>query len=157
IALAVQKAHDVGIVHRDLKPSNVMLRADNEPVVMDFGLARRNKSGEVELTHSGLVIGTPAYMAPEQVEARHQDVGPWTDVWAMGVMLYEMLSGRRPFKGSAAAVYGQIVERDPIPFSQLGCVTPPGLETVCRKALAKDIAGRYPTARAFAADLEPWL
>src|SRR5262245_11919647 len=131
IALALQKAHDAGIIHRDLKPANVMLAHDDEPFVMDFGLARRDKRGEAGLTQSGVIIGSPAFMAPEQVEARHQDVGPWTDVWAMGVMLFEMLCGRRPFEGSSAAVLGRIVDREPPTFSELGCQLPAALEAVC--------------------------
>lgn len=154
IALAVQKAHEAGVIHRDLKPSNVMITVDDEPIVMDFGLARRNKVGEAELTQSGLLLGSPAYMAPEQVEARHQDFGPWTDVWAMGVMLFELLTGHRPFKGtSTAAMLGRIVERDPETFSNLGCVLPATLEAICVKALVKDIKQRYQSARAFADDL----
>jgi serine/threonine protein kinase len=78
--LAVQKAHEAGIVHRDLKPANIMLNRDREPVIMDFGLARRRKAGEAELTQTGTVLGSPAYMAPEQVEARHDEIGPATDI-----------------------------------------------------------------------------
>lgn len=157
IALAVQKAHEAGVVHRDLKPSNVMLTADDEPIVMDFGLARRNKKGETDLTQTGLMLGSPAYMAPEQVEARHEDVGPWTDVWAMGVMLFELITGHRPFKGSStAAMLGRIVEREAETFAQVGFSVPPALEALCTKALAKNVKQRYQSARAFADDLAPF-
>ena len=98
VALAVQKAHEAGVIHRDLKPSNVMLTMDDEPIVMDFGLARRSKSGETELTATGLMLGSPSYMSPEQVEARHQEVGPWTDVWALASCSSKCSDGHRRSK-----------------------------------------------------------
>jgi serine/threonine protein kinase len=154
IAMAVQKAHEAGVIHRDLKPSNVMLTLDGEPVVMDFGLARRSKSSESDLTQTGLMLGSPAYMPPEQVEARHHEIGPWTDVWALGVMLFELLTGHRPFKGSsAAAILGRIVESEPQTFSDVRCMAPPALEAICRKALSKDIGARCQSAREFADQL----
>ena len=117
VALALHKAHEAGIVHRDLKPSNIMLTSELEPIVMDFGLARRESAGEIDITQSQAVLGSPAYMAPEQVEARHDEVGPATDVYAMGVILYQMVTGQRPFQGSMASIFGQIVSREPDPPS----------------------------------------
>ena len=157
VALAVQKAHEAGIVHRDLKPSNIMLTDDLAPIIMDFGLARRQKAGEAELTHRGAVMGSPAYMAPEQVEARHQEVGPATDVYAMGVMLYQMVTGQRPFEGSVASIFGQIVSREPDPPSTLRRGLPPEFDAVCLKALSKSPSNRHASAGALSDDLSRLL
>jgi predicted Ser/Thr protein kinase len=157
LALALDSAHQAGIVHRDLKPSNIMIRPDGEPVIMDFGLARRHKEGEAELTHSGVILGTPAYMSPEQVEGRHSHVGPRTDVYALGVILYQLLAGRLPFEGSVGSVMTQIV-RDPPPEPH---ALRPGvsleLEAICLKAMAKSAEQRYGSAREFAEDLRRFL
>lgn len=157
IALAVQKAHEAGIVHRDLKPSNIMLAGDGEPVIMDFGLARRTAAGEVEITHSGAVMGSPAYMSPEQVEARLDEIGPPTDIHALGVILYQLLTARRPFEGSSASIFGQIVSRDPLPPSRHRPEIPPLLDAVCLRALAKRPDQRWPSAKAFADELGLFL
>lgn len=153
VALALQKAHDAGIIHRDLKPANIMLTADHEPVIMDFGLARLSKVGESELTQLGAVMGSPAYMAPEQVEARHAEIGPATDVYALGVILYQLLTGRRPFEGSTAAIFGQIVTKVPDPPSKYLNQLPTEVDSVCLKAMSKAPSERYPTASAFADEL----
>ncbi|MFM9963039.1 MAG: protein kinase domain-containing protein [Planctomycetaceae bacterium] len=153
VAMAVQKAHESGIVHRDLKPGNIMLTSELEPVIMDFGLARRQKAGEVELTQSGAVIGSPAYMAPEQVEARHQEIGPATDVYAMGIILYQAVTGKRPFEGSVASIFGQIVSREPDPPSKHLPELPPVFDAVCLKAIAKSPTQRYASAAIFANEL----
>src|SRR5262249_41827182 len=108
LALALQEAHDRRVVHRDLKPSNVMIDQRGEPVILDFGLAHRLCPGEVRLTRSGQPLGTPAYMAPEQVGGV-RGMGPACDVYSLGVILYELLTGRVPFEGSLAEVLGQIV------------------------------------------------
>ncbi len=157
VAMAVQKAHDAGIVHRDLKPSNIMLTSDHEPIIMDFGLARRQSPGEVELTQSGAVFGSPAYMAPEQVEARHHEIGPATDVYALGIILYQILTGQRPFEGSAASIFGQIVSRTPTPPSSLRHDLPPEIDAICLKALAKSPSQRHASAASFADDLSRFL
>ncbi len=153
VAAAVQKAHESGIVHRDLKPSNIMLTSDNEPVIMDFGLARRRSAGEAELTQSGAVFGSPAYMAPEQVEARHNEIGPATDVYALGVILYQLLTGHRPFEGSAASIFGQIVSRPPASPSSFRSDLPPEIDAICLKALAKSPSERHASAAEFADEL----
>lgn len=153
VAIAVQKAHEAGIVHRDLKPANIMLTLDDEPIIMDFGLARRRSPGEVELTQTGAVFGSPAYMAPEQVEARHQEIGPATDVYALGVILYQMVTGHRPFEGSAASIFGQIVSRTPAPPSSFCRDLPPEIDAICLKAIAKSPSDRHVSAADFAEDL----
>ena len=99
-ALALEEAHCVGVVHRDLKPANIMIDKKGQPVIMDFGLARRQKESEATLTQSGQILGTPAYMAPEQVEGDQSKVGPRSDIYALGVICYEMLAGKRPFQGT---------------------------------------------------------
>ncbi len=154
VALALQKAHDAGVVHRDLKPANIMLTTDLDPIIMDFGLARLSKNGESELTHSGAVMGSPAYMAPEQVEARHAEIGPATDVYSLGVILYQIITGRRPFEGSAASIFGQIVSRAPEPPSQLVDRLPADFDRICLKALSKSPADRFQTAAIFANELQ---
>ncbi len=157
VALAVQTAHEAGIVHRDLKPANIMLTKSHEPIIMDFGLARRQRTGEAELTHSGAVFGSPAYMAPEQVEARHHEIGPATDVYALGIILYQMVTGIRPFDGSAASIFGQIVSQRPEPPSKLRRELPLEIDAICLKAIEKSPAKRHDSAAEFAADLSRFL
>ena len=153
VAVAVQKAHEAGIVHRDLKPANIMLNKDGDPIIMDFGLARRKSSGEADLTQAGAVFGSPAYMAPEQVEARHDEIGPATDVYALGVILYQIVTGHRPFQGSVASIFGQIVSNVPEPPSKLRQGLPPELDSICLKALAKFPSQRHASAAKFAEEL----
>lgn len=151
VALALDHAHGRGVIHRDLKPSNVMIDAHGEPVVTDFGLARLARDG-VRLTHEGAVLGTPAYMAPEQV-TDSSAAGAAADVYSLGAMLYELLTGRPPFDGPVLAVLGQILNTEPPPPSRLRPDLDPALEAVCRKAMAKDAAARYRTMAEFAAAL----
>ena len=153
VAVAVQKAHEAGIVHRDLKPANIMLNKDGDPIIMDFGLARRKSSGEADLTQAGAVFGSPAYMAPEQVEARHDEIGPATDVYALGVILYQIVTGHRPFQGSVASIFGQIVSNVPDPPSKWRQDLPPELDSICLKALAKSPSQRHASAAKFAEEL----
>lgn len=154
IAMALQVAHDAGIVHRDLKPSNIMVRNDFEPVIMDFGLARRDREGEAELTQQGAIFGTPAFMAPEQVEALHDQIGPATDLYAVGVILYQMLTGRLPFQGNTASIFGQIVSKQPDPPSFFRRDLPEDLDRVCLRCMRKLPEQRYANSREFIADLD---
>lgn len=154
VARAIQSAHEAGIVHRDLKPSNIMIDESGEPVVMDFGLASRAADSEAGITQSNEMIGSPAYMAPEQVRTDHSRVGPRTDVYALGVILYELLTGRRPFEGRGMSVLGQISsgQKPPLP-SELANVSK-RLEEICLKAMAHRIDDRYQTAGELADALE---
>jgi serine/threonine protein kinase len=144
LALALQEAHAKGVVHRDLKPSNVMINQRKEPVIMDFGLARRDSAGEARLTKVGAILGTPAYMSPEQVCGDVNAIGPGCDVYALGVILYELLAGRLPFEGPAMAVLAQILTQPPEPPSAHRPDLDPRLEVICLKALAKQPQDRYP-------------
>jgi serine/threonine protein kinase len=156
-AHALHAAHLAGVVHRDLKPSNVMLHKHGEPIVTDFGLASRASVSECGLTQSGLIIGSPAYMAPEQVEAEHDKVGPRTDVYALGVIFYQLLTGRRPFEGTGLSVLGKIAAGiRPESPSQIAAV-PPALEAICLKAMAHQIEHRFASAEELADSLAQWL
>ncbi len=153
VARGVHAAHERGIVHRDLKPSNVLLTAEGEPKVSDFGLA--HLGGEhTRLTRSGDVFGTPQYMAPEQVQGRIRDVSPRTDVYALGAMLYEGLTGIPPFRGATTIeLFGRIVNEDPIQPRTLDPRISRDMETIALKALEKDPSRRYASALEFAEDL----
>ncbi|MCI0465275.1 MAG: PEGA domain-containing protein [Gemmataceae bacterium] len=152
LAGALEEAHCRGIIHRDLKPSNVMMNNRGEPVVMDFGLARRIDQ-DVRLTSPGAVLGTPAYMSPEQVRGDLQ-IGPRSDIYSLGVMLYEMLAGQVPFRGPVGGILHQILNEKPRPPHELRADLDPQLEAVCLKAMAFDAADRYATMAEFAEALD---
>jgi predicted Ser/Thr protein kinase len=157
LALALDEAHRKGVIHRDLKPANIMIDRRGQPVVMDFGLSRRHDPNESTLTRTGAVLGTPAYMAPEQALSQLEQVGPVTDVYALGIVLYEMLAGQRPFQGDAATVLGQVVHVQPKPPSALRAGLDPRLEAICLKAIAKNVADRFHSMREFAEALGEYL
>jgi serine/threonine-protein kinase len=181
VAEAIQAAHQSGIIHRDLKPSNILLQRkqnadytdstdkstrrfspsaksaesaiDFIPKVTDFGLARRLES-DGGLTQSGAAMGTPSYMSPEQARGDRSTIGPLTDVYALGAILYELLTGRPPFKGeSATATVQQVIFDEPVPPRRLNPQVPLDLETICLKCLQKEPAERYASAAALADDL----
>lgn len=152
IARGVQAVHDVGIIHRDLKPGNVLLDTNFEPKVTDFGLAKR--AGHQDLTKSGTVMGTPAYMAPEQARGGTKFVGPSADIYAIGVILYECITGRRPFESDdAIALIRMVIDDSPPKPRQIVSQISRDLERICLKCLEKAPHERYPSAAALADDL----
>jgi serine/threonine protein kinase len=159
VALAVQHAHEQKVVHRDLKPGNILLTSRSaEPKITDFGLAKRLDSESTALTREGSVLGTAGYMAPEQAEGRVRDIGPATDVYALGAILYELLTGRPPFQADSWNQMVQLVlneEPEPPTRSQPG--VPRDLETVCLKCLEKVARQRYASAGELAEDLHRFL
>jgi eukaryotic-like serine/threonine-protein kinase len=157
LALAMETAHRAGIVHRDLKSANILFTVDGVPKITDFGLAKRLEVDEGQ-THTGQVMGTPSYMAPEQARGDTKTVGPPADIYALGAMLYEMLTGRPPFKGiSAMETVKQVIEVEPVAPSRVQFRVPRDLETICLKCLQKEPRKRYATAKEMADDLNRYL
>jgi tetratricopeptide (TPR) repeat protein/serine/threonine protein kinase len=157
LAVAMVEAHGRGVIHRDLKPSNVLMCPRRGLVITDFGIARCSEAIDGQLTRTGVLLGTPSHMAPEQVMGDHRATGPWTDVYALGVMLYELLTCRRPFRGNAAWVLAQVLHDAPEAPSLLVPGVSPRLESICLRALAKATADRHATMAEFVADLEGYL
>jgi hypothetical protein len=150
IALALAYAHQTGVVHRDLKPANIMIDSRGEPIVMDFGLARRSDEQGSRLTATGEVIGTIAYMPPEQLSGDLERIGPHSDVYSLGVILYELLTGCAPFHGDMMALAMQISADPPAPPSRRKSGLDPELDAIVLRALEKDPARRWPSMTAFA-------
>jgi WD40 repeat protein/tRNA A-37 threonylcarbamoyl transferase component Bud32 len=152
LARAMHAAHQQQVVHRDLKPANVLLSAEGQPKISDFGLAR--KLDEAGQTQSGSVLGTPSYMAPEQAAGKTREIGPAADIYALGAILYEGLTGRPPFKAAAVMdTVHQVIQLEPLPPAQLAPGVPRDLETICLKCLQKEPHRRYPTALELADEL----
>src|SRR5262249_28369812 len=153
---ALDYAHRHGVIHRDIKPSNILLDVEGRPHLMDFGLAKR-EADEASMTQEGQVMGTPAYMSPEQAGGESRGVDARSALYGLGVVLYELLTGERPFGGSRRMLILQVLEDEPRPPRQLHDKIPRDLETICLKAMAKSPARRYATARDLAEDLRRYL
>lgn len=157
LAEAIHFAHRCGIVHRDLKPGNILL-AEDVPKIADFGLAKRMVAGAGTQTQTGAVLGTPCYMSPEQAEGKARSVGPTTDVYALGAILYELIVGRPPFRGDTPLKTMELIRtREPERPSAIVSTTPRDIETICLKCLSKEPARRYASAQELADDLNRFL
>lgn len=154
VAEAVAYANQQGLVHRDLKPSNILLDADGHPFVSDFGLAAFEES---PLLKNADVVGSPPYMAPEQIRGENHRLDGRTDLWALGVILYRMLTGRLPFRSDTGEYFEEILSREPKPLRQIDPAIPRDLERICLRCLAKRMSDRYSTATDLADELRAWL
>lgn len=156
MATAIEHAHQMGVVHRDMKPSNVLVDLDDQPHITDFGLARRTEDA-VTLTAEGHIVGTPAYMSPEQVSGDTRAVDHRTDIYALGVIMFEMLTGELPFRGSVQILIQQVLTSEAPRPRGLSSSIPRDLENICMKCLEKEPRRRYGSAAALADDLDRFL
>jgi tRNA A-37 threonylcarbamoyl transferase component Bud32 len=157
IAEAIHFAHQRGILHRDLKPQNVLIDADDRPRITDFGLAKRVET-DSGLTRTGDVLGSPSYMPPEQASSRADEVGPQSDVYSLGAILYELLTGRPPFRGATTwETICLVLQTPPVSLRQLNPAVPRDLETICLKCLEKSPPNRFSSAQQLAEELERFL
>ncbi len=156
LAEALHHAHEQGVIHRDLKPANVLIDSDGRPHVTDFGLAKWT-TDSAGMTVEGNILGTPAYMSPEQARGNAFEVDRRTDVYGLGALLYEMLTGKPPFTGEVAAIVHQVIHDEPRPPHKTASAVPRDLETICLKAMEKEPNRRYPSAQEMAVDLRRFL
>lgn len=156
LASALAEAHRHNVIHRDLKPANIMIDQKREPVVMDFGLARQTDT-ESQMTQSGMILGTPAYMSPEQLSGQPGDVGTAADIYALGVILYELLTGTLPFRGAIAQVVYQIVHEEPVAPTKIRAEIDPALEAICARMMAKSRDERFKSMDEVAVALKGFL
>lgn len=153
LATAVAFAHERNVIHRDLKPANVLLDKNGDPRITDFGLAKKLEA-DSNLTGTGQILGTPSYMPPEQAAGKSEEVTPAADVYALGAVLYALLTGRPPFQAASPMdTLLQVLSNDPVPPRQLDSAIPRDLETICLKCLSKESAQRYLDAESLAVDL----
>ncbi len=152
LSLGLAEAHEHGVIHRDIKPSNVKMDHKGNPVLMDFGLARGRDANALRLTQTGAILGTVAYMSPEQARG-DKNIGPATDLYALGVVLYQLLTGELPYSGNMMTMLGKIAEGEPQPPSQLREALDPRIELACLKMMAKSPEDRYASAQDIAEEL----
>src|SRR5262245_56092597 len=157
LALALHAAHTQGVIHRDLKPGNVMIDQRGEPVIMDFGLARRADLVTEQLTNQGDILGTPAYMSPEQITGEVAAMGACCDIYSLGVILFELLTGTVPFQGDVMSLVAQVTLDEPPLPSRRRPGLDPRLDPICKTALAKLPTARFPSMKAFADALAAFL